>query len=147
MNDVQPEYVGFWARFVAVIVNTIIVSVAVAIVMKLMGIDLATAGASLEEMQAQMSRVQSIDLLISIVFFIGAWIAMQTDPGKMIFGAVIVDAKTGAKPSVLQFVLRYLGYIVSTLPLCLGFLWVAWDARKQGFHDKIAGTVVVKKRA
>ena len=41
--------------------------------------------------------------------------------------------------------MRYLSYIVSLLPLCLGFLWVARDARKQGFHDKIAKTVVLYK--
>jgi uncharacterized RDD family membrane protein YckC len=38
---------------------------------------------------------------------------------------------------------RYLGYFVSALPLGLGFFWVAWDKRKQGFHDKLAKTVVI----
>ena len=39
--------------------------------------------------------------------------------------------------------LRWIGYMLSSLPLNLGFLWVAFDARKQGFHDKLAGTVVI----
>jgi uncharacterized RDD family membrane protein YckC len=41
---------------------------------------------------------------------------------------------------------RYVGYIISTIPLCLGFLWVGFDSKKQGWHDKIAGTVVVRNR-
>ncbi|RYY81863.1 MAG: RDD family protein, partial [Comamonadaceae bacterium] len=39
-----------------------------------------------------------------------------------------------------------LAYFVSAIPLCIGFLWVAWDPRKQGWHDKLAGTVVVRAR-
>lgn len=144
MDASNQQYVGFWARFIAVIVNSIILGVILWILMKALGIELSFGG-SPEALEAQMQKVQVLNLIVGIVFFIGAWIAMQTDPGKMLFGAVIVDAKTGAKPTTLQFVLRYLGYIVSTIPLGLGFLWVAWDARKQGFHDKIAGTVVVKK--
>ena len=57
--------------------------------------------------------------------------------------AVIVDSKTGAKPTTGQFVIRYLGYIVSTVPLCLGFMWVGWHSKKQGWHDIMAGTVVI----
>jgi len=55
----------------------------------------------------------------------------------------VVDAASGAPLRPGQAILRYLAYIVSTLPLCLGFLWIAWDHRKQGFHDKIAKSVVV----
>jgi uncharacterized RDD family membrane protein YckC len=40
--------------------------------------------------------------------------------------------------------LRYLGYIVSGAVFFLGFLWIAFDNHKQGFHDKIAETYVVK---
>jgi uncharacterized RDD family membrane protein YckC len=39
---------------------------------------------------------------------------------------------------------RYFAYFVSTIPFCLGFLWVAFDKRKQGWHDKLAHTVVVR---
>ena len=43
-------------------------------------------------------------------------------------------------------VLRYIGDYIAMLPLFLGILWVAWDPRKQGWHDKIAGTVVIRSR-
>jgi uncharacterized RDD family membrane protein YckC len=61
----------------------------------------------------------------------------------MAIRAKIVDANTGDKPSLRQYLIRYLGYIVATLPLGLGILWVAWDKRKQGWHDKLANTVVI----
>jgi uncharacterized RDD family membrane protein YckC len=63
----------------------------------------------------------------------------------MILSLEIVDAKTGGKPSTGQFIGRYFAYFVSTVPLCIGFLWVAFDRRKQSWHDKLAGTVVVRK--
>jgi uncharacterized RDD family membrane protein YckC len=62
----------------------------------------------------------------------------------MAIGARIVDAKTGGKPATSQLVIRYLGYYVSTIPLFLGLIWVGFDPRKQGWHDKLAGTVVVR---
>lgn len=70
----------------------------------------------------------------------------QATPGKMAISARIVDAGTGGPPSTAQLVVRYLGYFVSTIPLCLGLLWVAFDPRKQGWHDKLARTVVVRPR-
>ena len=57
--------------------------------------------------------------------------------------AKIVDAETGGKPSNGMLVARYFAYIVSMLPLMLGFIWIGIDRRKQGFHDKIAGTMVI----
>ena len=62
----------------------------------------------------------------------------------MTIKAKIVDAKTGEKPTLTQFIIRYLGYFVAVIPLGLGIFWVAWDSKKQGWHDKMAGTLVVK---
>ena len=45
---------------------------------------------------------------------------------------------------VSQFIIRYLGYYVAMLPLFLGIIWVGIDKRKQGWHDKLAGTVVIR---
>ena len=67
-------------------------------------------------------------------------------PGKIAIAARIVDAGTGGKASTRQLVIRYLGYYVAMLPLMLGIVWVAFDPRKQGWHDKLAGTVVVRPR-
>lgn len=55
----------------------------------------------------------------------------------------IVDAETGRDITINKAVLRYIGYFVSILPLGLGLLWVGFDSKKRGWHDYIAGTVVV----
>jgi len=64
----------------------------------------------------------------------------------MIFKATIVDAKTGGKPTLKQWIIRYLGYFVSLIPFGLGYFWVAFDKKKQGFHDKLAKTVVIQPK-
>ena len=91
-----------------------------------------------------------IDLLVSWVFpaiaVIVFWMYRSATPGKMAISARIVDAVTGGKPSTGQCVGRYCAYFVSILPFCLGLLWVSWDKRKQGWHDKLAGTVVVRPK-
>ena len=79
---------------------------------------------------------------MAIILF---WIYKSATPGKMVIDAIIVDADTLGPPSKFQLFVRYLGYYVSIFPFCLGLFWVAWDQRKQGFHDKLANTVVIRK--
>jgi uncharacterized RDD family membrane protein YckC len=81
---------------------------------------------------------------VAIIVF---WIARQATPGKMAIRAKIVDADTGAPMTRAQAIGRYLGYYVSLFGLGFGFFWVGWDKRKQGWHDKLAGTVVVRSRS
>jgi uncharacterized RDD family membrane protein YckC len=72
------------------------------------------------------------------------WRHRQATPGKMMLALHVVDADSGGPLSLGQGVGRYFAYFVSTIPFCLGFLWVAFDKRKQGWHDKLAHTVVVR---
>lgn len=142
MNENELEYAGFWLRTAASIVDTILVMIVTYPI--LIGIygwayfdsDRLIAGPA--------------DVLLSVVFpaiaVIWFWAARQATPGKMAISARIVDAKTGGVPSTGQLIGRYLGYFVSIVPLFLGILWVGLDRRKQGWHDKLAGTVVVRNR-
>jgi uncharacterized RDD family membrane protein YckC len=84
---------------------------------------------------------QSTVVAVIVILF---WIYKSATPGKMILKMKIVDAKTGAHPTNAQMFLRYLGYFASVIPACLGFVWIYYDKKKQGFHDKIAGTVVIR---
>ena len=76
---------------------------------------------------------------LAVIFF---WFFFSATPGKMIIRSKIVNAKTGKKPSLLQFTLRYLAYFVSYFVFFIGFFF---DKKKQGWHDLLAGTVVVRK--
>ncbi len=84
-----------------------------------------------------------IQVVLPAVAVIAFWKLRGATPGKMAISAKVVDAGTGAAPSTGRLVVRYFAYLVSMLPLGLGFVWIGIDRRKQGFHDKIAGTVVV----
>jgi uncharacterized RDD family membrane protein YckC len=61
----------------------------------------------------------------------------------MMLGLQFVN-RDGSPLGLVASLLRFVGYLVSTLVLMLGFLWIIWDKDKQGWHDKIAGTLVVK---
>ena len=80
-------------------------------------------------------------ILFSLIYYVGSWATMGQTIGKSTFGMTILD-KNGGKLTWGRAILRYVGYAVSSLLMGLGFLWVAFDGKRQGFHDKIAGTYV-----
>jgi uncharacterized RDD family membrane protein YckC len=88
------------------------------------------------------------DLLFNYIFpaivVILFWFYKSATPGKMVLNLSIVDANTGNKPSIKQFIIRYIGYFISIAPVFLGIIWIGFDKRKQGWHDKLADTVVIK---
>ena len=86
------------------------------------------------------------DLMVEVIvglLVLLFWAEGGATPGKRAMGVVIVDAATGGRPPLHRLVLRYVGYLLSALPLLLGFFWALWDPRRQGWHDKLGGTVVV----
>ncbi len=89
------------------------------------------------------TAVLVLSTLFSALLVILFWRWKQGTPGKLMLRLRIVDADSGGEPSLRQWCLRYLGYVLSTVPLLLGFFWVLWDPRRQAWHDKLAGTVVV----
>jgi uncharacterized RDD family membrane protein YckC len=139
----QLEYVGFWPRVGASIIDSILVMViCVPLVTFFYGKDYWLGSGGFIAGPADF-LINWIFPAIAVVLF---WIYRQATPGKMAIGAKIVDEKTGGKPSTGQLIGRYLGYYVSILPLMLGLIWVGIDKRKQGFHDKLAGTLVVRSK-
>lgn len=80
--------------------------------------------------------------IVSVVVII-FWVSKGGTPGKTLLGMKIVDAKTFQKPTLAQSIIRYLGYFISVIPCLLGFIWIYYDKRRQGFHDKVAKTVVI----
>ena len=140
-DTVDSQPVGFWKRVLASIIDTILM------LMITMPILYMIYGGSYFD-GTQLSH-GVMDILLQYVFpavaVILFWMYKSATPGKMVIGAKIVDAKTGGKVPTGRLILRYIGYYVSAIPLGLGLLWVGWDPRKQGWHDKIAGTEVVSR--
>jgi uncharacterized RDD family membrane protein YckC len=79
------------------------------------------------------------------VLMISSWIALGASPGKLMCGLRIVDEPTGGRPTVWQCVGRYLMALVSILCAGLGYAWIVIDPRKQGWHDKVVRTLVVRR--
>jgi len=136
----ERKYAGFWIRTVAAIIDTLLMIIIIAPV--LTGIYGKEYWLSDSLIQGSWDVMFSYILpAIAVVLF---WSYKSATPGKMLMKLTIVDAKTGGKPSTGQLIGRYLGYYVSIIPLCLGIIWVGIDKRKQGWHDKLAGTVVIR---
>jgi uncharacterized RDD family membrane protein YckC len=139
----EQEYAGFWIRAWASIIDTILMLIII------MPILFAIYGADLWVRESFVAGFWDFifQYILPAIAVIILWVYKSATPGKMLTGLIIVDAKTGEKPSTGQFIIRYLGYYVSIIPLSLGFIWVGIDRRKQGWHDKLAGTVVIKTKS
>ncbi len=141
-DAIDLEYVGFWLRVGAAIIDTLLITLI--IVPVLIYVYGPTYWTSERLIQGPVDFLVSwVAPAVAIVLF---WIARQATPGKMAIGARIVDAASGGTPSSGQLVLRYFGYYVAMIPLFIGIVWVAFDPRKQGWHDKLARTVVVRRK-
>lgn len=89
---------------------------------------------------------QLIQFCIFSTIILYFWFKKQATPGKRILSLKIVDEKTLGKPTKKQLVLRIFCYLLSIIPMFLGILWIAFDPKKQGWHDKIAKTLVIKDK-
>ena len=133
------EYVGFWARVGASLIDTVLLLVVTFPLSYLVYGRVPSAKAFIRGPADVL-----IHWVLPAILILWLWSKLQATPGKILVSAKIVDADTGAEPGLQQLLIRYLGYFVSALPLGLGFLWVGFDRRKQGWHDKLANTVVIR---
>ena len=144
----EPErqrYAGFWRRLLAFVIDNLLFSaLGLLFLYSVYGSAFLRGDVRLDEHRGYYGLSELlVDWLLPLLLTVFFWVRLEGTPGKLLLGCLVVDARSGARLSVGQAVVRYLAYLVSALPLGLGFLWIMWDRRKQGFHDKIAKTVVV----
>lgn len=145
MPAAGARYAGFWRRLGAAAVDTmLIVPVLIALLHLVYGRDYWRWLGGDGEGGFYGLWELVISYLLPAVFTVACWVWLQATPGKLLLGCRVVDARSLAPLRPGRAVLRYLAYFVSYLPLCLGFAWIGWDRRKQGFHDKIARSVVIR---
>jgi uncharacterized RDD family membrane protein YckC len=134
------EYAGFWSRLFASILDSILQAIVFTpILIMLFGTEFLF-NPNLDTGVSGFIVSNVLPAVVVILF----WKYKSATPGKIMMGIAIVDAGTGGQATMGRLVLRFFGYIVSMLPFFLGFIWIAFDKRKQGWHDKIADTLVVK---
>jgi uncharacterized RDD family membrane protein YckC len=137
---------GFWVRVVAALVDLVIVSVLqlalVFLLIYILGLtDGITSGDTKELLAGLVGIFSTLVGLIYYVFFIGY--CGQT-PGKMALRIKVIRTTGEDIGYGRAFLREVVGKFVSGIVLGIGYLWVAFDPQKQGWHDKIAGTYVIK---
>jgi uncharacterized RDD family membrane protein YckC len=156
----EVRYAGFWVRFVASFFDTLFLALPVAVVIYFLSdgnwfdfsqyqqnINYAMSGNAQKALanQPQTSMKWELIFEVSVLFvtmlFWKRW--RGATPGKKFVNIKIVDAKTFQDIDNKQAITRSFGYIISTLTLLIGFIIVAFRKDKRGFHDLLAGTVVI----
>ena len=138
---IQARYAGFWVRLGAAVLDGLLVLIIVRPIL------IAIYGPTYLDAPGW-APIGVWDALVAYVLPVVAmllfWLGHQATPGKMVWSARIVDADSGARPQPRQYLVRCCAYLLSALPCFLGFLWIAIDRKKQGWHDKLANTLVVR---
>lgn len=129
------RYAGFWIRLLAFALDWVILG----IIGYFVG---ATQVEGFPDFSAKLIYT-GWKVAIPIGYFLLFWVRFSATPGKLICGLRIVEDE-GRRPSWGKALLRLVSYIPSGLAFFLGFIWIGFDGRKQGWHDKIAGTYVIR---
>jgi uncharacterized RDD family membrane protein YckC len=85
-----------------------------------------------------------LSFLVGAAYAIYFWTSTGQTPGKKVMKLQVVKADGGAILSPGEAIIRYIGTFISGIALLLGYLWVIWDPKHEAWHDKIAGTKVIK---
>lgn len=137
------EYPGFWKRLLAAIIDLLVLLVII------VPVELAIFGMDYLEL-ALSGQTLSVDIWVQLILPLAAlvlfWRYTNATPGLFAISAKIVDAGTIGSVSPGRLLVRAICLAVMLIlivPLGIGLLWIAFDSRKQGWHDKIARTLVV----
>jgi len=142
---------GFWIRCAASMIDGVVIWVidCILLLIGLVAFGLGPSGLqSLEEGMNDLRLVLSYyvcGVVINIFYYSYFHGSTGQTPGKMVCKLRVVRV-TGEPLGYSKAFLRWLCYMVSAIPLFLGYVWVAWDTHKQAWHDKIAGTCVIRLR-
>jgi uncharacterized RDD family membrane protein YckC len=137
------SYGGRFARFVAYLIDGFVMALIIGVFYALGGL-LIAAGSRGESGAFVMagSIVVLVGILVGMAWKPWWWSHGGQTPGYKVMGLRVVRERDGGPIGGGQAVGRLLGYVVSAI-FYLGFIWILFDARSQGWHDKLAGTVVI----
>jgi uncharacterized RDD family membrane protein YckC len=133
-------YSGFWRRFAACLIDSIIVGLVILILSAAMGFSVGIGGVG-------GAGASALGILIAITAPWLYWAGMESSKhqatiGKMALGMAVTD-QFNNRISFLRATVRYFGKILSSMTLLIGFIMAAFTRRKQALHDMLAGSLVV----
>lgn len=142
-SEAVPDwvYAGFWIRVWASLLDVVIMT----LLLVPLGLAIAPLSPEIQPNQSLNASDILIGVIIPALVTVFFWVYKSATPGKMMIKARIVDARTGERPSPRQSIIRYFANYLSLIPMGLGYIRIAWDPRKQGWHDLLAGTVVIRQ--
>jgi len=127
------EKAGWGTRALAIIIDGLGIGIIAGAVSAILGRDTSS------------TQYQGLSVLLQAAYFTYFWSA--AGKGQTLGSRALNIRVVKTDGSYLDYVgafLRYIGFVVSCAAFFLGVIWAAFDAQKQGWHDKIAGTYVVK---
>jgi len=143
-GDVTPAYAGFWVRFCAYVIDTVVVILGGGMLGFIIGFAAALVSPDILLNPVFDILTGLVGGLASVAYFVFMHSSSkQATLGKMAMGLKVTDLD-GERIGVGKSFLRTIGSFVSAVLLMVGYLMVAFTERKQGLHDKIAGTLVVR---
>lgn len=142
----QLPYAGFWIRLAAYLIDGVLLAgfrLVLGIVLSVVAVFLNPNAVADAQSSSVTLLSNVVGLLITFGYFAGFWTLNGATYGQKWLGLRVLDANTLQPPRPGQAALRWIGLELSILLLCIGVIWVAFDGRKQGWMDKMAGTIVV----
>jgi uncharacterized RDD family membrane protein YckC len=137
-------YAGFWRRFLALLIDTIILGVVGGILASVLGLGSGSTGGGSVSFNFGTGGTLLYIILDLIYFTLMIALVNGKTLGGMVLGIRAVPADGGGRVSIGKALIRAVVAYVSGLVLVLGYLWMLWDSNNQTWHDKAAGTYVVK---
>jgi len=139
----------FVTRFIAWLIDVIIVAVVQFVIGAIIGLPLLFSrfeAARPFDMASRYTAASGLSLLIGIAYYVYFWGATGATPGKMALGLKVIGTDGTMPIGYVRAFIRYIGYIISAIICLLGYLLIIVDDQKQGLHDKIASTYVIKSQ-
>ncbi|MHB8718688.1 MAG: RDD family protein [Candidatus Dormibacteria bacterium] len=139
------RFAGFWIRVAAYLIDDVLTSAVVyGLLFALKPFSCVDAGdGTCVPRTTTYSAIFFVLVALPALYLIVTWATGGTI-GQRILGMRIVNAETGRPLGIGRSLLRFVGYVLSVAVIFIGLIWVGFDARKQGWHDKIAGSLVVR---
>ncbi len=140
-------YGGFWIRLLAGLIDSLILAIFSIAINFLLFKEQISVAMDPTTPSLPLTAPLLITLLIVILYYIIMTSTLGWTLGKRIFKLKVVEIDTQNKISWGKVILReIIGKFISNLVIFLGYIWIGFDAKKQGWHDKIASTVVIKEK-
>jgi uncharacterized RDD family membrane protein YckC len=145
-DDEEPIYAGFVTRATGFVVDDVIIVTvgALGVIGAGLILDAVIPGGVHVNLESILGAA-SWGAVLTTAYLVGFWSLAGQTPGMRLMGIVLVPV-SGVRLGVWQALRRVVGVLVCWLTLGLGFALVLVDDRRQGLHDKIAGTLVLYAR-